>query len=187
MEKEELLIEKACKGDKRSFERIINLYKNYIFAIILSFIKNYEEAENISQEVFLQIYISLPKFQEDNFKAWISRIATNKSIDYLRKKRSRVKEEKIDYIESIDINPRLENIKGPESLLLDKEKKEDIKKQIDSLPTIYKKTIIKFYLEEKSYKEIAREEDLPIKTIESRLYRGRQILKKNWRKKDDSL
>ncbi|OLS03471.1 RNA polymerase sigma factor [Tissierella creatinophila] len=178
---EKLLIEKASKGEKESFEKIINIYKNYVFAIILNFIKDSEEVQNISQEVFLQIYISLPKFKEDNFKAWISRITTNKAIDYLRKKRARVKESQIDELENIDIKFLSVDRNEPESLFIDKENREEIKKKIDSLPEIYRSTIIKFYLEEKSYEEIALEDNVAIKTVESRLYRARLILKENWR------
>lgn len=178
---EKLLIEKASKGEKESFEKIINIYKNYVFAIILNFIKDSEEVQNISQEVFLQVYISLPKFKEDNFKAWISRITTNKAIDYLRKKRVRVKESQIDELENIDIKFLLVDRNGPESIFIDKENREEIKKKIDALPEIYRATIIKFYLEEKSYEEIALEDNVAIKTVESRLYRARLILKENWR------
>lgn len=185
MSEEKVLIKKATSGDKASFEKIINTYKNYVFAIILNFIKDNEEAQNIAQEVFLQIYISLPKFEEDNFKAWLSRITTNKSIDYLRKKRSRVKEVEIDNIENLDIYFN-QNIDGPESLLMDKENKEDIRLEIERLPEIYKETIIKFYFQEKSYEEIAIDEGVSKKTIESRLYRGRLLLKKNWRDENGS-
>lgn len=187
MDQEIVLIEKASKGDKESFEEIINIYKNYVFAIILNFIKDKEETQNIAQEVFLQIYISLPKFKEDNFKAWISRITTNKSIDCLRNRRSRVKETEIDDLESVKFYKDLEERNSPEALLIDKENKETLKKEIDSLPEIYRDTILKFYLQEKSYQEIAIEEGVSKKTIESRLYRGRLLLKKNWRDRDDSL
>lgn len=181
LENERILIEKASKGDKESFEKIINIYKNYVFAIILNFIKDSEEAQNIAQEVFLQIYISLPKFQEDNFKAWISRITTNKAIDLLRKKRSRVKESQIDELENTSMKTSSYDSYGPESLLIDKENREEIRMEIDSLPEIYRDTVIRFYFEEKSYEEIALEDKVAIKTVESRLYRGRLLLKKNWR------
>lgn len=181
------MIKKAARGHNESFESLVNAYKGYIFAIILTFIKENEEAENVSQEVFLQIYISLPKFQEDNFKAWISRIATNKSIDYLRKKRSRIKESKLEALEVMDIKEDIRQVTNPESLLINKEKKEEIRSEIEKLPQIYAQTIRKFYLEEKSYEEIALEENIPIKTVESRIYRGRILLKKKWRDRDGSL
>lgn len=181
------MIKKAASGHNESFESLVKAYKGYVFAIILTFIRENEEAENVSQEVFLQIYISLPKFQEDNFKAWISRIATNKSIDYLRKKRSRIQESKLEDIQEIVIKEDVRQVTNPESLLIDKEKSEEIRREIEKLPQIYAHTIRKFYLEEKSYEEIALEDKVPIKTVESRIYRGRLLLKKKWRDKDGSL
>ena len=187
MSEESVLIEKASRGDKESFERIINTYKNYVFAIILNFIKDNEEAQNISQEVFLQVYVSLPNFKEDNFKAWISRITTNKSIDYLRRKRSRVKEVEIEKLEGLDLPYERKQDDQPELLLINKENKEEIKREIENLPEIYRESINKFYFEEKSYEQIALDQGVSKKTIESRLYRARLLLKKNWRDRDDSL
>lgn len=187
MDDERIHIQKATMGDKESFEYIINAYKNYVFAIILSFIKDRQEAENIAQEVFLQIYISLPKFQEKNFKAWVSRITTNKSIDFLRKKRSRIKENEVEGIDIINFPYPIENTNEPEYLFIKKEDRQELIRQIEALPETYKNTIKKFYLEEKSYEKIASEENISIKTVESRLYRGRILLKKNWRDRDESL
>ena len=187
MNNEFQLIEKAKKGDKDSFEEIVDLYKNYVFAIILNFIKDYNEVENVAQEVFLQIYISLPEYKNDNFKAWVSKVASNKSIDWIRKKKSKFREEtmeKSDYL--IDV-VNIEKEKTPEDILLQKEKSKEISKICKSLPLIYEDVIIKFYLEGKSYEEIAEEENVAVKTIASRLYRGRNMLKEKWRGKDETL
>ena len=83
---EKELIERAKLKDEESFKILIDKYKNYVFAIILSKVSDYQEAENISQEVFIQIFLSLDSYKDDNFKAWIGRISFNKTIDYLRKK-----------------------------------------------------------------------------------------------------
>ena len=91
MEDERILIERAKEGNEEAFSDLIGIYKNYIFAIILNFIKDYDEVENIAQEVCLQLYVSLPKYDQQNFKAWLGRIATNKSIDWLRKKRPNIR------------------------------------------------------------------------------------------------
>lgn len=183
MEKESVLIKKAVEGDEDSFAKLIEIYKNYVFAIILNFIKDYTEVENVAQEVFLQTYISLPKYENDNFKGWISRIATNKSIDWLRKKRSKFKEETMEVLEEVVDVWSISNKDTPESWIIEKENKEDINKVLNLLPQIYIDVIRKFYFEEKSYDEIAKEEGVTIKTIESRLYRGRKILREKWRER----
>ncbi|WP_312667729.1 RNA polymerase sigma factor [Tissierella praeacuta] len=174
------LIKRALEGDEDSFAQIINLYKNYVFAIILNFIKDYDEVENIAQEVFLQIYLSLSNYESNNFKAWISRIASNKSIDWLRKKKSKFKEEVMDDSEDFIDNLKFSHSHTPEEMLIEKEKKEEISKLCKSIPPIYEETIIKFYLQGKSYEEIAMEEGTTVKTIASRLYRGRNMLREKW-------
>lgn len=185
MDCEEQLIEKAACGDELSFAKLVDKYKNYVFAIILNFIKDNQEAENIAQEVYLQIYVSLPKYDQKNFKGWIGRIATNKSIDLLRKKKARVKEE---VLEETSIG-RLEFDQGdnPENILVEKEKLEELRRYLDNIPEIYKITLEKYYFQEKSYELIAKEDDVTIKTVASRLYRAKILLKEKWRDGNEAL
>lgn len=184
MEIENLLIEKAARGDEDSFSRLIDNYKNYVFAIILNFIKDYNEVENVAQEVFYQIYVSLPKYNQNNFKAWIGRITTNKSIDWMRKKRSKVKDESLDdFVDKVYVDQKV----NPEMLLIEKCKQEELTMALNSIPDIYRITLEKFYFKGKSYETIAKEEDVTVKTVASRLYRAKILLREKWRYEDDSL
>lgn len=187
MKDESLLIKKAAEGDQDSFEEIVGLYKNYIFAIILNFIKDYNEVENVAQEVFLQIFISLPSYESDNFKGWISRITSNKSIDWIRRKKSKFREEVMEHSDKIIDNPKYSHVETPEEIFIEKEKRELITKMCKSVAPIYEDVIIKFYIQGKSYEEIAEEEGVAVKTIASRLYRGRNMLKEKWREKNETL
>ena len=182
---ESILIQKAVKGDEIAFRHLVEKYKNYVFAIILKFIKDNKEAENVSQEVFLQIYLSLDKYKDDNFKAWIGKIATNKAIDYTRKKKTRDKEDSMeeDAIGNLSLSISI----TPETLVLEEERKREIRNTIKNLPEIYGDAIYKFYFQGKSYDEIAMEEKVTKKTIASRLYRGKNLLKGEWGLEDDSL
>lgn len=185
MDRESLLIEKAKSGHEDSFSQLIDIYKNYIFAIILNFIKDYNEVENIAQEVSLQIYVSLPNYNQENFKGWIGRIATNKSIDWLRKKKAKFKDQALedDQIERIAVETK----DNPEAILVEKEQREELFKALNSIPDIYRLALEKFYFEEKSYEEIANEEGVTTKTVASRLYRAKILLKEKWREKDETL
>ena len=185
MDRESRLIEKAKSGHEDSFSDLIDLYKNYIFAIILNFIKDYNEVENVAQEVCLQIYVSLPNYDQQNFKGWIGRIATNKSIDWLRRKKAKFNDQILEegVLESLPVDLK----DNPESLLVEKEKKEELFKALNSIPEIYRETLKKFYFEEKSYEAIAKEEDVTTKTIASRLYRAKILLKEKWREEDEAL
>lgn len=187
MKNESVLIKKALEGDQDSFAEIVNLYKNYVFAVILNFIKDHNEVENVAQEVFLQIYISLPSYESDNFKGWIGRITSNKSIDWIRKKKSKFREEVMENSEELIDNPKFSHTETPEEILMEKEKKELIDKMCKSVPPIYEDVIVKFYLEGRSYEEIAEIEGVSVKTIASRLYRGRNMLKEKWREENETL
>lgn len=187
MEQDIELIKKAILGNNDAFEKIVDRYKGYIFAIILNFIKDYNEAENIAQEVFLQIYISLPDYKLDNFKGWIGKIATNKAIDWKRKKSRKFIEQTMENSEEIIDREKLNHIETPEDILIQKEKRERIHKICRSIPSIYENVIMKFYFEEKSYEEIAKEEGTTEKTIASRLYRGRNLLREKWRDENETL
>ncbi len=182
---DKVLIEETLSGNEEAFAKIVDKYKGYIFAIILNFIKDYNEAENIAQEVFLQIYISLPNYKYDNFKGWIGRIATNKSIDWVRKK-NRFREETIKEAETME-GEYIRDFVSPEDILIEKENKEKIYKVCKSIPPIYENVIVKFYFEGKSYEEIAKEEGTTTKTIASRLYRGRNMLREKWREENETL
>lgn len=187
MDREGLLIKRTCNGDEEAFSEIIEIYKNYIFAIILNFVKDYDEVENVAQEVFYQIYVSLNQFDNINFKAWISRIATNKSIDWIRKKKSKFREEILENSEEvIDIVGSSER-ENPEMLLVEKEKKDALNRALHSIPKIYREAIERFYFQEMSYEQIAKEDNVTVKTIASRLYRGKNLLREKWREENEAL
>ena len=185
MERESLLIKESIKGDEEAFAGIVNNYKNYVFAIILNFIKDYGEAENVAQEVFFQIYTSLPNYNNENFKAWIGKIAANKSIDWIRKKRAKYREEAVENPADLIESTMCGN--NPEAFIVQKERKEALEKVLSSMPDIYRVAVEKFYFHDKSYEVIAREEDVPIKTVASRLYRAKILLKEKWREENEAL
>lgn len=188
MDLDKELIEQTLSGDHTAFEKIVDRYKGYIFAIILNFIEDPYETENIAQEVFLQIYISLPKYKFENFKGWIARIAVNKSIDWKRKKKSKFNEKIVENTEEIAMDRGdISSYRTPENLLIAKERREKVHNILRNIPNIYENVIIKFYFEEKTYKEIAKEEGTTVSTIASWLYRGRNLLRRKWREEDETL
>ena len=187
MNSEEMLIKRAVAGDEDSFNQIIEIYKNYVFAIILNFIKDYGEVENVAQEVFLQLYISLPTYDSDNFKGWVSRITSNKAIDWIRRKKSKFIEQPHELTGVLVDKADIDLVQSPEQLLIKKEDSEELGIVLNSIPDIYRQVLENFYFREMTYEEIAKQEGVAIKTIASRLYRGKNLLREKWREKHETL
>lgn len=176
---DEQLAKQSLSGDQESFRRLVEKYQSYVFAIIYKFVNQQDEAENIAQEVFLQVYRSLPNFKFRSFKSWIGKIAVTKSIDWKRKN-SRLSRELplIEAIEFAVVGSQGSNL--TEDIFFQKENQKKVWEVCKKLPVIYSRVMIKFYFEGKSYNQIALEEKISSKTVQSRLYRARIIFKQRW-------
>jgi len=176
---DEKLIEKAAAGDEHAFRLLIEKYKNLVFKAIYSVLRHEKDAEDASQEVFLKIYYALPKYHSQGIKAWMTRIAVNHAIDVKRKKQRQ--QEMILESDELPVSSAEENVVVP---LLRKEQKEMVKKRLRDMPANYRNVIEAYYLAEKSYKQIAREQQVEVKTVETKLYRARNWMKKHWKEDD---
>ena len=78
-------------------------------------------------------------------------------------------------------------IDTPEQALVKKEENQDLQVALGSIPDIYRQVLEQFYFKEMSYEEIAKEEDVAVKTIASRLYRGKNLLREKWREEHETL
>lgn len=131
----------------------------------------------MAQEVFLQVYRALPQFTLHNFKAWIGKIATRKAIDW---KRSHACYDRDLY--DIDLNSiKDNNFTAPDELLINEENRQEIRNISKNLAPRYARVINTYYFENKSYQQIARDEGISIKTVESRLYRARSLIRQKWK------
>ena len=178
MELDELTIKRAASGNQEAFRKIVEEYQKLVFAICMNITKDRQEAENLAQETFLQVYRSLNKYRSEGFKTWIGRIATNKALDW---KRSRKVENSLQFIDINDSHEIRSNERDtPHEKLLHKEEKERLETLCNDLPEKYAVVISKYYVQLKSYKQISDEEGISIKTVESRLYRAKKMLKDKW-------
>jgi len=112
----------------------------------------------------------------------VARIAVNHAIDIKRKKAKRQEEMNVEY-EDASHAPPGETV---EFLVLKREKKQLIRQRLDELPENYREVVEGFYINERTYEELAAELDVKVKTIEVRLYRARQWMKKHWKEDDFS-
>ncbi len=173
------LIRMSTSGDDDAFAGLVTRYRSKVFSLALRMVGNYEEAEDISQEAFINAYRALDTFRlGDKFSSWIYRITTNLSIDHLRKRRH--KEISVDapsnpegdmYIQLPDTS------NDPERRAIEAEFKAVVEKAIRELSPTYKAVVILRHVNNLSYEEIADVMKIPLGTVKTRLFRAREILK----------
>ncbi len=163
-------------GHTDKFEYLISKYQNYVFAIILNITGESSDIPDIAQEVFLSVFRSLSSYRSGSFKSWLGKITVSRAIDWKRvQARAPNRENGIE----ID-NLAQDNMVSLENLIINRDSRKQVKKLCQELPDKYSSTIEKYYFDEKSYEQIAVEEGISVKTVESRLYRARTILKERW-------
>ncbi len=175
---EKEVIEKVLSGDVDSFRQIVDTYQGLVYSICLNMTGDRFEAENIAQDTFLKVYGSLSRYQYKGFKTWICRIAANSCIDYKRRM-AKLHEDTVPPDQLVE----LEDGFSPtvEDLVITREEVSTVRNMCDSLPDIYKAVVIQYYIKSKSVRQIAHEEGLNEKTVETRLYRALKILGQKWK------
>lgn len=181
--RDELWVERCLRGDPDAFGELVRRYEAYVFAIAFNFVSDPMDAQDIAQNVMLQVYRSLPSYQSHNFKAWIGRIAVNKSIDWKRRNSSRSEKELLtDNEEPFSCSSGQYD---PEQRLFQKERRAEIQKVLEIMPSSYRRVIEDYYFREMSYQEIASQEGLGLRAIESRLYRAKHLFRQKWGEADE--
>ncbi|MBC7320446.1 sigma-70 family RNA polymerase sigma factor [bacterium] len=173
-EKEELLVKRAKKGDVLAFSELVKRYERYVINLVYRTLGRSEDAEDIAQEAFVKAFLNIKKFKEESkFSTWLSRIVVNLCMDKTREKNNR--EENLE--EGIWLTIPQSSYYGPEETLERMEIQERIREAVTSLPNDLRMVFVLREFEGLSYQEISEMLDIPIGTVESRLYRARMKLK----------
>ncbi len=176
---EKILLNGLKKGEKDSFEELVNLYKDRIYNIIIGLIQNVEDAEDLTQEVFVEVFNSIGDFREDSsLNTWLYRIAVNKSLELIRK-RSRKK--RFGFMTSIFAGKeemQIPDFEHPGVKLENKERAAVMFKAIAKLPDNQRTAFTLSKIEEFSYKEISDIMKVSVASVESLLFRAKANLKK---------
>lgn len=179
---DQVLIKKILSGNDHAFRLLVEKYRTELFKTVYAVLRNQKDAEDATQEVFIKIYHSLPQYENQGFKTWMKRIAVNHSID-LKRKKARKPEEMVESLEYDSLATTRDRI---EEEVINKERRELVRKRLGELPENYREVICDFYIAEKSYQQIAEEQQVQVKTIETKLYRARLWMKKHWKEDDFS-
>lgn len=178
---EEKLITKIKKGDRDAFAELVELYKDKVYQVSYRMLGNAQEAEDVAQETFLRVYANIGNYDPSyKFSTWIYRIATNLSIDHLRKRKQVYSLDKqVEGTDGLDWHDRLaDQGPNPEESLLTGELQGQVQEAIESLTPKYRSIITLRYIEDLSLNEISEVLKLPVSTIKTRIHRGREALRK---------
>lgn len=173
-EPEEILVRKAKKGDTKAFGELVKRYERYIVNLVYRTLGYSEDAEDIAQETFIKAFTNIKNFKEESkFSTWLSKIAINLCMDKFRSKSS--KEENLE--EGVWLTIPQNSYYDPEETAERLEIQERIRKAVASLPEELRIVFVLRELEDLSYDEISKMLNIPMGTVESRLYRARMKLK----------
>ncbi|ADU29133.1 RNA polymerase sigma factor [Evansella cellulosilytica] len=178
--KDEIIIKQVVRGNDHAFRLLIEKYRNYIYQSVYSVLRNEKDAEDAAQEVFIKIYSSLPNYQGKGLKTWMTRIAVHHAIDIKRKQKRRREEVTEDIGEYINTN----STNSVESLMLRKENRKLLYERMNELPENYRSVIYGYYIEEKTFQQMAEEQSLKEKTIRVKLHRARKWMRDRWKEED---
>lgn len=179
-----ILVTKAKTGDGKAYDELTKLYKDAVYSIIYRMVHNKQEAEDLTQEAFIKAYNSINSFNEEYaFSTWLFKIATNNCIDFFRKRKLRTysMDQTIQYKDDEIRQEYADNDPTADNVILANEKSMTIRNAILKLPEKYRTAIVLRHNEEKSYEEIAEILDLPLGTVKARIFRAREMLKKELR------
>jgi RNA polymerase sigma factor (sigma-70 family) len=173
------LVLKAREGNQKAYADLMQRYKDSIYFMILKMVNNKEDAMDLTVETFAKAFEKLDKYQPDYaFSTWLFRVATNNSIDFIRKKKLHTTSIHGMTDEDGDEQPLQikADVLNPEETSIKKQQTEELKLLIQSLPPRYRNLITLRYFDELSYEEIAQQLDLPLGTVKAQLFRARYLL-----------
>src|SRR5687767_5015377 len=185
------LIDLAVGGEDKAYAKLLQRYKRPVYHMILKMVGNIDDAEDLTIESFAKAFKSLHKFKKDfTFSTWLFRIATNNTIDQIRKKKLNTMSIDNSFTDDngdgISIEVEDENL-DPQEETIKSQKAELIQVFVDKLPPKYQKLVRLRYFNELSYEEIAVELEAPLGTVKAQLHRARELMFEMVKNKRDHI
>lgn len=177
----ELLIQRCLRGDQAAWERIVRLHWRKVFNVAYKFVGKHDEAEDLTQDIFLKIFKSLDTFdRRANFQTWLISVSRNLCIDHYRSVRK--ERETIDRdVDANELTPAAAEA-GPIAALEQRDRVTLLRDALAALPDALRTAVTMRDIQELSYQEIADRLHLPEGTVKSRINRGRTELARQIRR-----
>ncbi|MDQ2714930.1 MAG: RNA polymerase sigma factor [Chloroflexota bacterium] len=175
------LAQQTLSGDQQAFEGLVNRYHTVLFNFICHFLGDYDQACDILQQVFLQLYISLPTLRTgEPLKAWLFRVARNRCLDELRRKRAIHFSELETVSDEDEISP-LAAMPDPGPLPEDLAEHHDmqaaLRQAIEGLPPKFRSVVLLRYTAQLSFSEIGQVLHMPEATAKTYFQRAKPLLR----------
>jgi len=168
------LIERCLRRDNAAWDQIVARYRRKVFHIAYKFTGKHDEAEDLTQEIFLRVFRSLDKFHQDaDFSTWLGSVARNHCIDHYRASK-REREVVVEDLAAFDLAPAASG--NPHRALEDSDRRSFLRRGLDLLPGKLREAVVLRDLQGLSYQEMADRLGLPEGTVKSRINRGREEL-----------
>ena len=180
-EEDQQLVERVQRGDKRAFDLLVLKYQHKILGLIVRFVRDPHEAQDVAQEAFIKAYRALANFRGDSqFYTWLYRIAINTAKNYLVARGRRPPESDIsaEDAEFMEGDHDLKDIESPERLMLRDEIEATVHRAIAALPEDLRTALTLREFDGLSYEDIAAVMQCPVGTVRSRIFRAREAVDK---------
>ena len=173
------LVELVQRGDRNAFNVLVLKYQHKVMKLMMRYVRDQAEAEDIAQEAFIKAYRALPSFRgESAFYTWLYRIAINTAKNSLMSGRKRLVDYDLDLQDPDDYTGQvlLKHGDTPERMLLTDEIRQTVQEAMRSLPGDLREAIMLRELDGLSYEEIAEVMECPVGTVRSRIFRAREAI-----------
>lgn len=177
---DQILVECVLNGDKQAFELLVLKYQRKLMRLVMFFIKDHAEAEDIVQEAFIKAYRGLSSFRgESAFYTWLYRIGVNSAKNHINSQKRRVQTSSDNDTQSKETTAESDGqneANTPDSVLASKQLAEKVNEAMSSMQEELRIAISLREIDGMSYEEIADMMECPIGTVRSRIFRAREII-----------
>lgn len=178
---EKILIERLKREDKLAFKEVVTNWQSLVYNIVLSIIQNAEDAEEVTQDVFIRVYETINDFRGDSkLSTWLYRIAVTKAVDHLRKKK---RKKRFAFIQSLfgkgnDLVTDPPDFFHPGAKMESRQNAAALFKAVAALPRNQKVAFVLNKVEGLNYQEISGVMKLSVSAVDSLLQRAKTNLRK---------
>ena len=174
------LVERVQHGDRAAFDVLVLRYQHKVLKLVMRYIRDAMEAEDVAQDAFIKAYRALPSFRGDSaFYTWLYRIGINTAKNYLvslGRRAPTVTGVDSEEAEGIEEGDQLRDLNTPENQMMSRQLAETVNHALQELPEELRTAISLREIDGMSYEEIAQIMNCPIGTVRSRIFRAREAI-----------